>query len=102
MPRGLSRQSSKRLSAGGKSRTTSALTCADETTRKDVTPMKLFSDFWQNDDGAVTVDFVVITAAIVIIGLLAGNAIATGAVDLAESEGTSLSDRGLGPGEIQP
>jgi len=52
--------------------------------------------FLRREDGAVTVDFVVLTAAIVIMALIVGNAIATGAVDLANREGQSLADRPLG------
>ncbi|MCV2865578.1 Flp family type IVb pilin [Albidovulum sediminicola] len=43
--------------------------------------MKLFKfakKFWQSEDGAVTVDWVVLTAAVVILGILALNFVTSG------------------------
>ena len=53
--------------------------------------------FLKDEDGAVTVDFVVITAAIVVMGLVVGSSISSGGVSLASKQGESLADRGLGP-----
>lgn len=39
--------------------------------------------FFSDDDGAVTVDFVVLTAAIVFLGFIVVNTFSVGAVDLA-------------------
>ncbi len=41
-----------------------------------------FSKFIRDEDGAITVDFVVMTAAICILGFLVLSAISVGAVDL--------------------
>ena len=43
--------------------------------------------FWRGEDGAVTVDFVVLTGAIVVLGLLVGTAISEGGATLAENKG---------------
>ncbi|MEJ6403862.1 Flp family type IVb pilin [Yoonia sp. 2307UL14-13] len=45
--------------------------------------LNFIKNFRKDEDGAVTVDFVVLTAALVILGLLVGNALRTGATDLA-------------------
>ncbi len=42
-----------------------------------------FKSFRKSEDGAVTVDFVVLTAAIVLLGLAVGSAIGSGATALA-------------------
>lgn len=52
--------------------------------------------FKQSEDGAVTVDFVVLTAALVIMGLVVGTTLTAGASQLAQSQGNSLADRPLG------
>jgi len=45
-----------------------------------------------DEDGAVTVDWVVLTAAIVALGLAVGTAVSNGATDLAGDVGTELTD----------
>ncbi len=45
--------------------------------------LKFIENFRNDEDGAVTVDFVVLTAAIVVLGLAVGGAISTGAEGLA-------------------
>ena len=50
--------------------------------------MKLFTNFFADEDGAVTVDWVVLTAAIVGLGIAVLSTVAGGSGDLA----TSISD----------
>jgi Flp pilus assembly pilin Flp len=45
--------------------------------------LNFIKNFRNDEDGAVTVDFVVLTAAIVVLGLAVGGAISSGAQDLA-------------------
>jgi len=45
--------------------------------------LNFIKNFRNDEDGAVTVDFVVLTAAIVILGLAVGTAISNGAESLA-------------------
>ena len=45
--------------------------------------LNLIKNFRNDEDGAVTVDWVVLTAAIVLLGLLVGGAVRTGATTLA-------------------
>lgn len=45
--------------------------------------LNFIKNFRNEEDGAVTVDFVVLTAALVILGLIVGTALTTGASDLA-------------------
>lgn len=45
--------------------------------------LNFIKNFRSDEDGAVTVDFVVLTAAIVVLGLAVGAAISSGAEDLA-------------------
>ena len=45
--------------------------------------LKFIEKFRRDEDGAVTVDFVVLTAAIVVLGLAVGGAISNGAETLA-------------------
>lgn len=47
--------------------------------------------FRQDEDGAVTVDWVVLTAAILILGVLVGTAVSRGAETMASNTGTELS-----------
>ena len=57
--------------------------------------MKLFNlakDFWKSEDGAVTVDWVVLTAAVVILGILALNFVRSGVGDAANEINTYLSN----------
>jgi len=49
-------------------------------------------NFRNDEDGAVTVDWVVLTAAIVALGLAVGTAVSNGATDLAGDVGTELTD----------
>ena len=52
--------------------------------------LKFIEKFRRDEDGAVTVDFVVLTAAIVVLGLAVGGAISSGAEDLANDIETEL------------
>ena len=54
--------------------------------------MKIISKFFRDEDGAVTVDFVVLTAAIVVLGLAVGTAISRGAEGLANDIEDSLNN----------
>ena len=45
--------------------------------------LNFIKNFRNDEDGAVTVDFVVLTAAIVVLGLLVGGAVSNGAQTLA-------------------
>ena len=45
--------------------------------------LNFIKNFRNDEDGAVTVDFVVLTAAIVVLGLLVGGAVSRGATTLA-------------------
>jgi Flp pilus assembly pilin Flp len=45
--------------------------------------LNFIKNFRNDEDGAVTVDFVVLTAAIVILGIIVGQALTRGASDLA-------------------
>ncbi len=45
--------------------------------------LNFIKNFRNDEDGAVTVDFVVLTAAIVVLGLAVGSAVSTGATNLA-------------------
>lgn len=47
--------------------------------------LNFIKNFRNDEDGAVTVDFVVLTAAIVLLGLAVGTAISNGAGTLANS-----------------
>ena len=47
--------------------------------------LNFIKNFRDDEDGAVTVDFVVLTAAIVLLGLAVGTAISNGAGNLANS-----------------
>lgn len=57
---------------------------------------KILNEFLFGEDGAVTVDFVVLTAGLVLIGVLATQAIIGGGTDLASEIGQNLEDRPLG------
>ena len=54
------------------------------------------NSFAKNESGAVTVDFVVLTAALVILGIVVAGQISRGAIASAEIQGQSLADRPLG------
>lgn len=53
---------------------------------------KFIENFRNDEDGAVTVDFVVLTAAIVVLGLAVGGAISRGAQGLANDIENSLDN----------
>lgn len=54
--------------------------------------MKMFNEFLNDESGAVTVDWVVLTAAIVGLGIAVLSSVGGGTKDLAESISTSLSE----------
>ncbi|SIT91637.1 hypothetical protein SAMN05421665_3431 [Yoonia rosea] len=56
--------------------------------------LNFIKNFRNDEDGAVTVDFVVLTAAIVVLGLAVGGAISSGAQDLANDIETQLDTQG--------
>ena len=53
--------------------------------------MRFINTFRKDEDGAVTVDWVVLTAAIVALGLIVGTAVRNGATDLANDVGADLT-----------
>jgi len=53
--------------------------------------LNFIKNFRNDEDGAVTVDFVVLTAAIVVLGLAVGGAVSRGAGELANDIETSLN-----------
>ena len=54
--------------------------------------MKLFTNFFADEDGAVTVDWVVLTAAIVGLGIAVLSTVATGSGELASNISSYLTD----------
>jgi len=54
--------------------------------------IKFIKNFRKDEDGAVTVDWVVLTAAIVGLAAVAYTQVGTGTRDIAESVGTSLTN----------
>ncbi len=56
--------------------------------------LKFIEKFRNDEDGAVTVDFVVLTAAIVLLGLAVGAAISSGAEGLANDIENALGNQG--------
>ena len=50
----------------------------------------LLNKLYRDEDGAVTVDFVVLTAGVVLMGLVAGSAIFAGGEDLGTRTGETL------------
>lgn len=52
--------------------------------------LNFIKNFRNDEDGAVTVDFVVLTAAIVVLGLAVGTAVSNGATGLANDIENSL------------
>lgn len=57
-----------------------------------VRPMKKYlASFAQDETGAITVDWVVITAAVVVLAMAVGLTVATGAGNLSAEVGDSLS-----------
>ena len=57
----------------------------------------IFAKFINDEDGAVTVDWVVLTAAIVALGLAVGTSVSDGATELASSIGDDLSAQATAP-----
>ena len=60
--------------------------------------MKFLNKFRKDEDGAVTVDWVVLTAAVVALAGAADTSIETGATNLTESTGTFIADQDPGAG----
>ena len=58
--------------------------------------LNFIKNFRNDEDGAVTVDFVVLTAAIVVLGLAVGGAISSGATGLANEIENSLGNMDAG------
>lgn len=58
--------------------------------------LNFIKNFRNDEDGAVTVDFVVLTAAIVVLGLAVGTAVSNGATGLANDIETSLGNMNAG------
>jgi len=58
--------------------------------------LNFIKNFRNDEDGAVTVDWVVLTAAIVGLGLAVMLSVRTGATDLAADIGTNLKDTTVG------
>lgn len=56
--------------------------------------LNFIKNFRNDEDGAVTVDWVVLTAAIVALGLVVGNAVSTGAQDKAADLVADMSNSG--------
>ena len=54
--------------------------------------MVFLTNFLKSEDGAVTVDWVVLTAAIIGLGLVVITTVAGGATDVSDSLGASLND----------
>ena len=60
--------------------------------------LNFIKNFRNDEDGAVTVDFVVLTAAIVVLGLAVGTAVYNGATGLANNIKNSLLNQDAGEG----
>lgn len=58
--------------------------------------IKFFKNFRKDEDGAVTVDWVVLTAAVVALAGAAYGSIQSGASDLTSSTGSFISDKDPG------
>jgi Flp pilus assembly pilin Flp len=58
--------------------------------------LNFIKNFRNDEDGAVTVDFVVLTAAIVVLGLAVGGAISNGAKGLANDVKSELDSTCVG------
>ena len=54
--------------------------------------LNFIKNFRNDEDGAVTVDFVVLTAAIVVLGLAVGTAVSNGAQNLGNEIAGALGD----------
>tara|TARA_R110002110_G_C12847085_1_gene659047 strand:+ start:135 stop:314 length:180 start_codon:yes stop_codon:yes gene_type:complete len=53
--------------------------------------LNFIKNFRNDEDGAVTVDWVVLTAAIVLLGVAVGNSVGTGAKTLATDVGADIA-----------
>jgi Flp pilus assembly pilin Flp len=58
--------------------------------------LNFIKNFRNDEDGAVTVDFVVLTAAIVVLGLAVGTAVSNGANTLANKIENTLDNQNAG------
>ncbi len=58
--------------------------------------MQLIAKFFESEDGAVTVDWVVLTAAIVGMGVAVVTTVSRGALDHSTGVGAALEQRELG------
>ncbi|MEX0328151.1 MAG: hypothetical protein AB3N07_05460 [Ruegeria sp.] len=58
--------------------------------------IKFFKNFRKDEDGAVTVDWVVLTAAVVALAAIAYNQVRSGAESLATEVNTALTDATVG------
>ena len=58
--------------------------------------LNFIKNFRSDEDGAVTVDWVVLTAAIVGLGIAVLSTVRTGATDLATDIGNELTDTAVG------
>ena len=58
--------------------------------------IKFFKNFSKDEDGAVTVDWVVLTAAVVGLAIAAYSSIQTGATNMTEQTGTFLNTQTIG------
>ncbi len=56
--------------------------------------IKFFKNFRKDEDGAVTVDWVVLTAAVAVLGTLVYSQISQGVVDMTADTSTFLTDNG--------
>lgn len=59
--------------------------------------LNFIKNFRNDEDGAVTVDWVVLTAAIVALGLVVGNAVSTGASTKAATIVSQMTSSGTTP-----
>ncbi|MCF6233747.1 MAG: hypothetical protein L3J36_11740 [Rhodobacteraceae bacterium] len=59
--------------------------------------LKLVKNFARKEDGAVTVDWVVLTAAVVVLAGVAITSLQAASGGLGENVGTNLSDTEVGP-----
>jgi Flp pilus assembly pilin Flp len=53
--------------------------------------LNFIKNFKNDESGAVTVDWVVLTAAIVLLGAAVGSSVSTGATDLSTAMGTDMT-----------
>ena len=60
--------------------------------------LNIFKNFKSDESGAVTVDWVVLTAAIVGLGIVVMNSVGAGVTDLATDIGTDLTTKNVGYG----